>query len=106
MKIFVTFENAKEMLNIVNKNYDLFCEKTGEYISNYNYFGGILFYRLDENQVRECEEFRAKTGGYWSELLDGGAVYDDPTSPDFEETQISNLDFCEQNYQKIWYVIC
>lgn len=105
MKTFVTFDNAKEMLDFINDNHDLYCEETNTYVANYNDWGGIVTYFLDENEVRECEKYREKTGDYWIGCLGlGGEIYDDPSYR--EKGQMNNFDFCEQNYKKLWFVIC
>ena len=107
MKNFVTFDNAKEMLDFINDGHDLYCEEDGMFVTNFNYYNSIVVYNLDEFQVRECEKHREETGGYWIECLGpGGSIYDDPSYPDFEDGQMSNLDFCEQNYKKLWFIIC
>ena len=107
MKNFVTFDSAKEMLDFINNGHDLYCGVNNTFVTNYNYYNSIVVYRLDEFQVRECEKYREETGGYWFECLSsGGTIYDDPSYPYFEKDQITNLDFCEQNYKKIWFVIC
>ena len=107
MENFVTFDNAKEMLDFINDGHDLYYEKDGTFVTNYNYYNSIVVYDLDEVQVCECKKYREETGGYWIERLgSGGTIYDDPSYPYFEKDQMSNLDFCEQNYKKIWFVIC
>ena len=107
MKNFVTFDNAEEMLNFINDNHDLYCEETNIYVANYNEIGSIVTYFLTEDYVRECEKYREATGDYWLGCLGpGGNIYDDPSYSDFEDGQMSNLDFCEQNYKKLWFVIC
>ena len=107
MKNFVTFDNAKEMLDFINDNHDLYCEEDGTFVTNYNIYNSIIVYDLDGFQVRECKKYREETGGYWLECLDDdGLIYDDQSYPDFEKDQMTNLDFCEQNYKKIWFVIC
>ena len=55
MKNFVTFDNAKEMLDFINDNHDLYCEETNIYVANYNEIGSIVTYFLTEDYVRECE---------------------------------------------------
>ena len=107
MKNFVTFDSAKEMLDFINDNHDLYCEETNTYTANYNGIGSIVTYFLDEDEVCECEKYREETGDYWLGCLGpGGNIYDDPSYSDFEDGQMSNLDFCEQNYKKLWFVIC
>lgn len=108
MKTFVTFDNAKEMLDFINENHDLYCGGDGTYVANYNDYGGIVSYRfLDEDEVHKCEKYRAETGDYWLGCLgSGGDIYDDPSYHEFMPDQMSNLDFCEQNYKKLWCVIC
>lgn len=106
MKNFVTFDNAKEMLDFINDNHDLYCEEKNTYVANYNGCGGIVAYFLDDDEVRECEKYREETDDYWlGRLGPGGDIYDDPSCPDFEEDQMTNLDFCEDNYKKLWFVI-
>lgn len=107
MKNFVTFDNAKEMLNFINDGHDLYREENGEFVTNFNYYNSIVVYNLDESQVRECEKYREETGGYWVECLGtDNTIYDDLSYPYFEKGQITNLDFCEQNYKNLWLVIC
>ena len=107
MKNFVTFDNEKEMLDFINDGHDLYCEKDCTFVATYNYYNSIVVYDLDEFQVRECEKYREETGGYWIECLDsGGTIYDDPSYPYFKKGQTTNLDFYEQNYKKLWFVIC
>ncbi len=105
MKNFVTFDNAKEMLDFINDDHDLYCEETNIYVANYNDYGGIVTYFLDEDEVCECEKYREKTGDYWLGYLGpGGDIYDDPSY--HEKDQMNNLDFCEENYKNLWFVIC
>ena len=111
MKNFVTFDNAKEMLDFINDGHDLYCEEDGTFVTNYNCYNSIVVYDLEEFRVRKCEKYREETGGYWLECLnddgvDDGVIYDDPSYPYFEKDQISNIDFCKQNYKDIWLVIC
>lgn len=107
MKNFVTFDNAKEMLDFINDDHDLYCVETNTYAANYNDYGGIATYFLDEDDVLECEEYRKETGDYWlGRLGPGGDIYDDSSYHEFKGGQMSNLDFCEQNYKKLWFVIC
>ena len=107
MKNFVTFDNAEEMLSFINDNHDLYCEETNTYVSNYNDFGGIVTYFLDEDEVCKCEKYREETGDCWLGCLGpGGDICDDPSYIDFGGDQISNIDFCEQNYKRLWFVIC
>lgn len=66
-----------------------------------------MAYFLDDDEVRECEKYREETGDYWLGCLGpGGDIYDNPSYHEFEKGQVSNLDFCEQNYKKLWFVIC
>ena len=107
MKNFATFDNAKEMLDFINDNHDLYCEEDGTFVTNFNYYNSIVVYNLDGSQVRECEKYREETGGYWLECLGpDGDIYDDPSYPYFDKDLTTNLDFCEQNYKKLWFVIC
>lgn len=107
MKNFVTFDNAKEMLDFINDNHDLYCEETNTYVANYNGYSGIVVYFLDDDEVRECEKYREETDDYWLGCLGPcGDIYDNPSYHEFEKGQVSNLDFCEQNYKKLWFVIC
>ena len=107
MKNFVTFDSAKEMLDFINDNHDLYCEETNTYVANYNEIGSIATYFLDEDDVRKCEKYYEETGDYWLGCLGpGGAIYDDPSHPYFNSNQMDNLDFCKQNYKKLWFVIC
>lgn len=107
MKNFVTFDNAKEMLDFINDGHDLYCEKNCTFVAIYNCYNSIVVYNLDEFQVRECEKYREETGDCWLACLGpGGYIYDDPSYPCFEKDLMSNLDFCEQNYKKLWFVIC
>lgn len=108
MKNFVTFDNAKEMLDFINDNHDLYCEDpyckgTGVYVANYSDCGGIVTYYLSDEEVRECEKYHAETGDYWlGRLGPGGTIYDSSLHCGIAP----NLDFCEQNYKKLWFVIC
>lgn len=107
MKNFVTFDSAKEMLDFINEGHDLYCENDETFVAIYNNYDSIVVYYLDEFQVRKCEKYREETGDCWLGCLGpGGAIYDDPSYPYFDKDLISNLDFCEQNYKKLWLVIC
>lgn len=112
MKNFVTFDNAKEMLDFINDNHDLYCEETSIYVANYNDYGGIVTYYLTAEDAMKCEKYREETGDYWLGCLGpGGDIYDDPLYHKFERGQMSdldmsNLDFCEENYKNLWFVIC
>ena len=89
MKNFVTFDNAKEMLNFINDDHDLYCAETNTYVANYNSCGGIVTYFLNEDEVCKCEKYREETGDYWLGCLGpGGNIYDDPSYPDFKDGQI------------------
>lgn len=107
MKNFVTFDSAKEMLDFINEGHDLYCADDETFVAIYNNYDSIVVYYLDEFQVRKCEKYREETGDCWLGCLGpGGAIYDDPSYPYFDKDLISNLDFCEQNYKKLWFVIC
>lgn len=107
MKTFVTFENAKEMLNFISNGHDLYYEEDGTFVTNYNCYNSIVVYDLDGFQVRECEKYHEETGGYWLECLgDDGLIYNDASYPYLKGDEIINLDFCELNYKKLWFVIC
>ena len=107
MKKFVTFDSAKEMLDFINDNHDLYCEDTDTYVANYNTCGSIVTYFLTAEDAMECEKYREETGDYWLGCLGpDGDIYDGPSYPDFNDGCSTNLDFCEQNYKKLWFVIC
>lgn len=107
MKKFVTFDSAKEMLDFINDGHDLYCEKDCTFVAIYNNYDSIVTYFLTEDYVRECEKYREETGDCWLGCLGpGGDIYDDPSYPYFEKDLMTNLDFCEQNYKKLWFVIC
>ena len=107
MKNLVTFDNAKEMLDFINDNHDLYCAETNTYVANYNDYGGIVTYYLTAEDAMKCEKYREETGDYWLGCLGfGGSIYDDPSYPDFVDGRMSNLDFCEQNYKELWFIIC
>ena len=107
MKNFVTFDNAKEMLDFINDDHDLYCEETNTYVASYNVYGGIATYYLSAEDLMKCEKYREETGDYWLGYLGpGGTIYDDISYRKSEDGQMSNLDFCKQNYKKLWLVIC
>lgn len=107
MKNFVTFDNAKEMLDFINDGHDLYCEKDCTFVAIYNNYDGIVTYFLTAEDAMECEKYREETGDCWLGCLGpGGDIYDDPSYPYFDKNLMSNLDFCEQNYKKLWFVIC
>ena len=55
MKNFVTFDNAKEMLDFINDGYDLYCEEDGTFVTNYDCDDSIVVYDLEGFRVRKCE---------------------------------------------------
>ena len=107
MKNFVTFDDAKEMLDFINDNHDLYCDDTGVYVANYNDRGSIVSYYLSDEEVRECEKYRAETGDYWlGRLGPDGRIYDSPWCCGSVPGRMSNLDFCARSYRRRWFVIC
>lgn len=107
MKKFVTFDNAKEMLDFISDCHDLYCANDGTFVALYNDYDSIVVYNLDEFQVRKCEKYREETGDCWLGCLGpDGDIYDDLSCLYFDKGLMGNLDFCEQNYNKLWFVIC
>ncbi len=65
----------------------------------------ILHLDKDRNGYMNVKKYREETGDYWLGYLGpGGDIYDDPSY--HEKDQMNNLDFCEQNYRNIWFVVC
>ena len=60
MKNFVTFDNAKEMLDFINDNHDLYCEETNTYVANYNSCGGIVNYSLSKMRSASAKNIAKK----------------------------------------------
>jgi len=102
MKNFATFENAKKMLDFVKRGHDLYYNDEHIYVSNYNGYGNFVTYTIDEKDAAECEKYQ----DWISCLSPDGTIYNDPSYPDFNKNKLSNVEFCEQNYKKLWFVIC
>lgn len=91
------FDNAKEMLDYINDNHDLYSETAKKYVFNYNESGSICTYDIDEDEAYELAKNAKKASEYWGALLGtGGKIFDDPSYEDYQQEQMSNLECCEE----------
>ena len=98
------FKNGQELLDEL-ECCDLYKPETGEYVFEYNSAGSIAVYTLSDDEVedlkRDCEELGEES---WSGLLGaGGYIYDDPSYECYDpENSISNIEWCNDNYEGNW----
>lgn len=91
------FNTAKEMLDYINDNNDLYSRKAEKYVFNYNESGSICTYDIDEDEAKELAKKAKKTPEYWAAFLGtGGKIFDDPSYECYEDEQMSNLECCEE----------
>lgn len=90
------FDTAKQMLEYINSNHDLYSRKAETYVFNYNEAGSICTYDIDCDEAKELAlNSKANNGEYWEAFLGAeGTIWDDPSYEGYNENQSSNLDRC------------
>ncbi len=94
------FNNAKEMLETLKAETDLYNKETEKYVFNYNLAGSICVYTVGAELAAHLKTLPE----YWGANLGGmnGEIYDDPTSEYYTEDAITNMAWCEQNFEGEW----
>ena len=103
----VIFKNPEDMLNYISNSNDLYNLDTGDYVFKYNDVGSgsLCVYNLLINAAENLERMAVEQGEYWGGMLGpGGCIYDDPEHDHYDEDEdYSNLNYCEEVYNKgIW----
>lgn len=95
----MTFNNGEEMLRYIQRGYDLYNTEKEIYVFEYNAYGSICYYHIDNETAEELK----KEDDYWGAYLGvGGYIIDDPSYEFFEDGDESNLDWCNDNYTGEW----
>lgn len=91
------FYTAREMLDYINDNHDLYSPKAEIYVFGYNDAGSIATYPITSEEAAELSNESKRYGGeYWAAFLGiGGSIWDDPSHECYKEEQTSNLERCE-----------
>lgn len=91
------FDNAKEMLDYINDNHDLYSRKAEKYVFNYNEDGSICTYDITEDEANELVKQAKAINEYWGAFLGiGGKIFDDVSCGYYQDGQMSNLECCEE----------
>ena len=101
----IPFSSGKEMLDAIQAGADLYSPTEGLYVFLYNGSGSICTYHgIDLEEAKELERKARQNEEYWGAFLgsQGSGIYDDPSYEYFSPDQMSNLDWCESNYDKVW----
>ena len=99
----MTFNNGKEMLNVISQDLDLYNKDTEQYVFKYTECGSICVYSIDNDHAEKLKKQKEEDGEYWGAHLGiGGHIYDDPSHEDYREGDYSNLDWCNDNYDGEW----
>lgn len=98
------FDTGKQMLEVLQKDVDLYEITDGTYVFHYNEAGAVASYGIDKSEAKELEAEARECNEYWAAFLGpGGYIYDDPDDPDLEEIHgMSNIEFCEYVKDGIW----
>lgn len=97
----VKFSSPQEMLECIQIGYDLYNLETGDYIWCYNDCGSIAVDNFSIEEAEKLEQEAVRTYTYWAGLIGGGStIYDDPSSEHWEDGQETNLNYCEEVYNK------
>lgn len=103
------FANAKEMLEYIQDNHDLYSPSIGIHVFLYNDVGSLCIYYLDEEEATSlAKECKSLGLAYWSELLGwGGSIYDDPSYDGFDPDNCPpNLNLCEKLVDTTVWIEC
>lgn len=99
----MVFKDGKEMLAEIQADTDLYNPVTEQYVFCYNAAGSIAVYNISNKEASKLREMAKQAGEYWGAFLGpGGYIYDDLGYEDYEEGDISNLDWCNNNYEGEW----
>lgn len=91
------FNNAREMLDYINDNHDLYSRTAEKYVFSYNESGSVCVYDIDEKEAKAIAKKARKSEECWSAFLgDGGIIYDDPSYENYTEDLPSNLICCDE----------
>ena len=101
----IPFSSGKEMLDAIQAGADLYSPTEELYVFLYNGSGSICVYQgIDLEEAEELEWEARENEEYWGAFLgsQGSGIYDDPSYEYFSPDKMSNLDWCEANYDKFW----
>lgn len=97
------FNSGKEMLDYLTDYGDLYSKDKEIYVFNYDGYGGIVYYYIDNEEMNELRAKAKEIDDYVSAFLGpGGRIVDDASNPDFGNTDYNNLDWCNDNYTGEW----
>ena len=100
------FLSGEEMLEVLNK-VDLYNPETGSYVFLYNECGSICQYDIDRDEAGELCIEQSENGDYWCAFLGvGGNIYDDPSCECYEDYLTSNIEYCNEVYDKGVWMSC
>lgn len=100
----ILFKKPEDMLNkIVNDGTDIYNIYTGHYVFSYNEEGSICVYSLSNEDMDSLKDSEDALSAY---LGPGGNVFDAPNSECYKEGQMSNLDYCKENYNIGKWILC
>lgn len=95
--------SGKEMLDAIRGGTDLYCEELELYVFLYNEAGSICYYYISPEEAKDLQKQSEKWDEYWGAFLGvGGHIVDDPSYEEYDEDQLSNLEWCEQMFDHKW----
>ena len=98
------FNNGREMLDLLEKDIDLYSPEAETYVFRYNEAGSIAYYSLDKNEARELAVKAKEDGEYWGGLLGpGGYIVDSEEYEYYQEGDETPLDWCNASIDVEWY---
>lgn len=103
------FKTARQMLDYINSDHDLYSPKAEIYVFNYNEVGSICTYDIDKNEAYVIADDAKNNLGEasWSACLGmGGSIWDDPSHECYHKEQSSNLDRCQELIEYDDWVLC
>ncbi len=102
----MTFNNGKEMLDYINRGFDLYNPEKELYVFDYNTAGSICYYHVDNDTANKLRKEAKENDLYWEDFLSiVGQIADDPSYECYEDGDYSNLDWCNDNYDGEWEVV-
>lgn len=78
------FNDAKELLNYLQFDGDLYSAEAEIYAFEYNNRGAIAYYRITENQASELANESKKSNDYWGAFLGVGGRIIEPDDRDYK----------------------
>ena len=99
----VRFESGEEFLDALYNNHDYYNAEKSIFAYRYNEAGSIACFNVNEDEVAKLRML-AKSHGYgWAETISTcGTIYDDVSSEHYHKGDISNLEWCKENFCGKW----